>query len=203
MVGACTLPVVLKSVCIYAGSLPGARPEYVEGAAAFARLLAEQGIGVVYGGGRAGLMGAVADAANAAGGHVTGVIPRQLVEREVAHEGLDDLRVVSSMHERKALMAELSDAFVAVPGGIGTWEELIEVFTWAQLGMHRKPVAVLDLAGYYEPLVAFFDHATSEGFLRERTRSMLLVDSDPAGLLEQLRAYEPPDLPRWIDERAS
>jgi uncharacterized protein (TIGR00730 family) len=193
----------VRTVCIYAGSLAGARPEYRDGAEAFARLLADEGIGIVYGGGRAGLMGAIADAARSRGGTVTGVIPRQLVEREVAHEGLDDLRVVASMHERKALMAELSDAFVALPGGIGTLEELVEVFTWAQLGMHRKPVALLDLAGYYEGLVSFFDHATSEGFLRPRTREMLLVDGDPAGLLARLRAHEPPDVRRWIDLEAT
>jgi uncharacterized protein (TIGR00730 family) len=193
----------LRTVCIYAGSLVGARPEYRAGAEHLARVLARQGIGIVYGGGRAGLMGAIADAARAEGGRVTGVIPRQLVEREIAHEGLDDLRVVSSMHERKALMAELADAFVAVPGGIGTLEELIEVYTWAQLGMHAKPVALLDVAGYYHGLIEFFDHATAEGFLRSKTRSMLLVEPDPERLLEQLRAYEPPDVPHWIDERAT
>ena len=140
----------MRSVCIYAGSLAGSRPEYAEGAAAFARLLARNDIGIVYGGGRAGLMGVIADAALEEGGKVTGIIPAQLVEREVAHEQLEDLRVVASMHERKALMAELADAFVAVPGGIGTLEELIEVFTWAQLGMHRNPVALFNLAGYYD-----------------------------------------------------
>ena len=193
----------MRNVCLYAGSLAGSRPEYAEGAAAFARLLAREGIGIVYGGGRAGLMGVIADAAQEEGGHVTGIIPKQLQAREVAHEGLDDLRVVGSMHERKALMAELSDAFVAVPGGIGTLEELVEVFTWAQLGMHRHPVALLDVAGYYRGLVDFFDHALAEGFLRPRTRQMLLVDDDPAGLLARLRAYEPPDVPRWIDERST
>ena len=193
----------MRTVCIYAGSLDGARPEYRQGAEAFARLLAGEGIGIVYGGGRAGLMGAIADAARAAGGRVTGVIPRQLVEREVAHEDLDDLRIVSSMHERKALMAELSDAFVAVPGGIGTLEELVEVFTWAQLGMHAKPVALLDLDGYYRGLVEFFDHATAEGFLRPATREMLVVAEDPAELLERLRTYEPPHVPQWIDVRGT
>jgi uncharacterized protein (TIGR00730 family) len=189
----------LRTVCIYAGSLPGARPEYRRGAEAFARLLASQDIGIVYGGGRAGLMGAIADAALAAGGRVTGIIPEPLVVREVAHEGLEDLRVVGSMHERKALMAELSDAFVAVPGGIGTLEELIEVYTWAQLGVHAKPVALLDLAGYYEGLVAFFDHALAEGFLREQTRSMLLVEDGPEALLERLRAYAPPrGIAHWL-----
>jgi uncharacterized protein (TIGR00730 family) len=196
-------PGLLKTVCIYAGSMEGARPEYRAGAAQFARLLASDGIGVVYGGGRAGLMGAVADAAREAGGRVTGVIPRQLVDREVAHQDLDDLRVVSSMHERKALMAELADAFVAIPGGIGTLEELVEVFTWAQLGMHRKPVALLDLGGYYRGLVSFFDHATAEGFLRPATREMLLVEDDPATMIERLRAYEPPHVAQWIDQRGT
>lgn len=193
----------LRTVCLYAGSLSGARPDYRLGAERLATLLAEQGIGVVYGGGRAGLMGALADAALAAGGHVTGVIPAQLVEREVAHEGLPDLRVVGSMHERKALMAELSDAFVAVPGGIGTLEELIEVFTWAQLGVHRSPVALLNVAGYYDGLIAFFDHAAQEGFLRARTREMLVVEAEPERLIERLRAFTAPDVPQWIDRSAS
>jgi uncharacterized protein (TIGR00730 family) len=193
----------VRSVCIYAGSLAGSRPEYAEGAAAFARLLAQQDIGIVYGGGRAGLMGVIADAARAEGGRVTGIIPEQLVDREVAHESLDDLRVVSSMHERKALMAELSDAFVAVPGGIGTLEELVEMFTWAQLGMHRDPVALLNLAGYYDGLVGFFDHATEQGFLRPRTRAALVVEDGPEALLQALRDYEPLDTPRWIDGRAT
>jgi uncharacterized protein (TIGR00730 family) len=193
----------LKTVCIYAGSLEGARPEYRAGAEAFARLLARAGIGIVYGGGRAGLMGAIADAARAEGGTVTGVIPRQLVEREVAHQDLEDLRIVNSMHERKALMAELADAFVAVPGGVGTWEEIIEVFTWAQLGVHRKPVALLDLAGYYRGLVAFFDHAMAEGFLRPTSRGLLLVEPDPLRMIERLQAYRAPELPRWLDERGT
>jgi uncharacterized protein (TIGR00730 family) len=196
-------PGLLDTVCIYAGSLDGARSEYRAGAEEFARLLASDGVGVVYGGGRAGLMGAIADAAREAGGKVTGVIPRQLVEREVAHQDLDDLRVVNSMHERKALMAELADAFVAVPGGIGTLEELVEVFTWAQLGMHRKPVALLDLGGYYRGLVEFFDHAETEGFLRTTTRQMLVVDDDPARLIERLREYEPPHVAQWIDQRGT
>jgi uncharacterized protein (TIGR00730 family) len=193
----------LRSVCLYAGSLDGVRPSYRAGAEALARHLAVSGIGIVYGGGRAGLMGAIADAALDAGGHVTGVIPAQLQEREVAHQGLPDLRVVGSMHERKALMAELSDAFVAVPGGIGTLEELVEVFTWAQLGVHRCPVALLDVDGYYDGLIAFLDHATAEGFLRERTRARLLVDDDPVRLVERMAAYEAPDSPRWIDREAS
>ncbi len=193
----------IRTVCLYAGSQAGARPAYAEGAERLARLLAREGIGIVYGGGRAGLMGVLADAATEAGGRVTGIIPEQLQARELAHEGLEDLRIVRSMHERKALMAELSDAFVAVPGGIGTLEEIVEVFTWAQLGMHGKPVALLDLDGYYEGLVAFFDHAVDEGFLRPTTRSMLLVEPDPEALLERLRAHEPPEVPRWIEPGAA
>ena len=193
------VPGLLRTVCIYAGSLEGARPDYRAGVEEFARLLARERVGIVYGGGHAGLMGALADASRDEGGRVTGVIPRQLVEREAAHQDLDDLRVVNSMHERKALMAELADAFVAVPGGIGTLEELVEMFTWAQLGMHRKPVALLDLGGYYRGLVEFFDHATAEGFLRPATRKLLVVEPDPARLVERLRTYEPPHLPQWID----
>ena len=193
----------VRTVCVYAGSQAGARPTYAEGAARFARRLAAEGVGVVYGGGRAGLMGVVADAALEAGGRVTGIIPEQLEARELAHPGLDDLRVVRSMHERKALMAELSDAFVAVPGGIGTLEELVEVFTWAQLGMHGKPVALLDLDGYYAGLAAFFDHAVDEGFLRPATRAMLLVEEDPDVLLDRLRAHEPPDVPQWLEPGAA
>jgi len=194
---------LLHTVCIYAGSLDGARPEYRAGAEDFARLLARAGIGVVYGGGRMGLMGAVADAARAEGGKVTGVIPSQLVDREVAHEDLDDLRVVASMHERKALMAELSDAFVAVPGGIGTLEELVVVFTWAQLGMNASPVALFNLVGYYDGLVDFFDHATEEGFIRPATRASLVVEREPEALLQALRDFEPLAVPRWIDGRAT
>ena len=193
----------IRTVCLYAGSQAGARPAYAEGAERLARLLAAEGIGIVYGGGRAGLMGVLADAATEAGGRVTGIIPEQLQARELAHEGLEDLRIVRSMHERKALMAELSDAFVAVPGGIGTLEEIVEIFTWAQLGMHGKPVALLDLDGYYEGLVAFFDHAVDEGFLRPTTRSMLLVEPDPHALLERLRAHEPPEVPRWMEPGAA
>ena len=154
---------------------------------------------MVYGGGRVGLMGAVADGALAAGGAVTGIIPEALRDRELAHAGLTELRVVASMHERKALMAELSDAFIALPGGIGTLEELVEVFTWSQLGLHRKPVALLDVAGYYGGLIAFFDHAVEEGFLPPASRAMLLVASEPAELLDRLAAWRPPDVPRVLE----
>src|SRR3954449_8956299 len=156
----------LRRVCVYAGSSAGARPVYAHAARELGALLAARGIGVVYGGGKVGLMGALADAAMAAGGEVTGVIPRALLEREVGHRGVTSLRVVESMHQRKALMADLADAFVALPGGIGTLEELFEVFTWAHLGIHRKPLGVLDVARFYGPLEAMLDHAVEQGFLR-------------------------------------
>ncbi|HEX4932615.1 MAG TPA: TIGR00730 family Rossman fold protein [Gemmatimonadaceae bacterium] len=181
-------------VCVFCGSSPGARPEYAAAAAALGTRLAQRGMGLVYGGARVGLMGAVADAALAAGGEVIGVIPRALVEREVAHSGLADLRVVSSMHERKATMADLSDAFVALPGGIGTFEELFEVWTWGQLGLHAKPVALLDSGGYYAPLVAFLDHAVEERFIRPGHRAALLVERDIDALLDRLATWTP--LPR-------
>jgi len=171
-------------VCVFCGSSLGARPEYADAARTFGRLLGEQGVGLVYGGARAGLMGVVADAALAAGGEAIGVIPRSLVDREIAHTGLSQLRVVSSMHERKATMAELSDAFVALPGGLGTLEELFEVWTWAQLGIHRKPIALLDVNDFYMPLTAFLDHAVDEGFIKTPNRSALIVKADPDGLLD-------------------
>lgn len=165
--------VSLQRVCVFCGSASGARPEYAESARKLGTALAERGIGVVYGGASVGLMGAVADAALAAGGEAIGVIPQALVDREVAHEGLTDLRVVGSMHERKALMAELSDAFVALPGGMGTLEELFEIFTWRQLGLHAKPIWLLDVAGYWAGLEAFLGHAEAEGFLRAGHRAAL------------------------------
>ncbi len=189
----------IRRVCVYCGSSAGARPGYDAAARALGTLLAREGIGLVFGGGRVGLMGAVADAVLAAGGAVTGVIPLALARREVAHEGLTDLRIVGSMHERKALMASLADAFVALPGGLGTLEELAEALTWAQLGVHRKPCALLDVEGYYRPLTAFFDHAAAEGFVRPEHRALLVVEREPAALLARLRAWAPPDLPRWID----
>jgi uncharacterized protein (TIGR00730 family) len=185
-------------VCVFCGSSPGSRPEYVEAARTLGKALAERGVGLVYGGARVGLMGALADAALASGGEVTGVIPRALSEREVAHTGLADLRVVGSMHERKALMSELADAFVALPGGIGTLEELFEVWTWAQLGLHRKPVALLDVAGYYRPLARFLDSAVEARFVRAQHRAMLLVEESAPALLERLAAYRPPSVEKWI-----
>ena len=189
----------LSSICVFCGSNGGADPAYLAAAEAVGTGLAQRGIRVVYGGGRVGMMGAVADAARRAGGEVVGVIPQQIFDLEIGHTGLDDLRVVGSMHERKALMAELSDAFVALPGGIGTLEELFEVYTWAQLGIHAKPLALLDVAGYYRPLAAFLDHAVAQRFLRPETREMLAVADDFDGLLQTLERWQPAPMHKWID----
>ena len=190
----------MDRICVFCGASPGARPEYRAATADLARLLAADGIGVVYGGGGVGLMGALADAVLAEGGEITGVIPRSLLDREIAHRDVEDMRVVASMHERKALMAELSDAFVALPGGIGTLEELFEVYTWAQLGLHQKPCALLNVAGYYDAVAAFLMHAVEERFLRDETRELLMVEDEAAPLLERLSAFEPrAAVPKWID----
>ncbi len=162
------------------------------------RLLAERGITVVYGGGRTGLMGALADSALAAGGEVIGVMPHALVEREVAHHGLTSLQIVDSMHERKAMLAEMADAFIALPGGLGTLEELFETWTWAQLGVHRKPVALLDVESYWRPLVQFMGHVEAEGFLRGRPSDWLVVEPEPNALLDALHTFEPPQVRRWM-----
>jgi uncharacterized protein (TIGR00730 family) len=191
--------VTLERVCVYAGSNVGARPSYREAAVGLAHTLVTAGIGIVYGGGAVGLMGALADAALDLGGAVTGVIPRTLLGREVAHAGLADLRVVASMHERKALMADLADAFVALPGGYGTLEELVEVLTWTQLGLHRKPCAVLNVDGYYDGLLAFLDHAVGERFLAARDRELLVVAERPPQLLARLREFEAPRATKWLD----
>lgn len=189
----------MRRVCVYAGSNPGSDPAYAQAAGALATLLAERGMGLVYGGGNVGLMRVLADAALAAGGETIGVMPRALLDREIGHRGLTELRVVDSMHERKALMAELSDAFVAVPGGIGTLEELIEVYTWSQLGLHRKASGVLNVRGYYDGLATFLDHAVAEGFLRPQHRAVLTVAEDPAELLDRLAAWEPPSVGKWLE----
>ncbi|MBS7811632.1 LOG family protein [Roseococcus pinisoli] len=193
----------MKRICVFSGSSPGQVPEYREAAQALGTLLAQQNIGLVYGGAAVGLMGAVADAAQAAGGEVIGVIPHALVDREVAHTGLKDLRIVSSMHERKALMAELSDAFIALPGGIGTFEEIFEVWTWTKLGSHAKPCALLNVHGFYDSLLTFLDHVVAEGFLAPVHREMLLVADRADTLLDRLSTYRVPSQPKWIgrDER--
>ncbi|MEE4300077.1 MAG: TIGR00730 family Rossman fold protein [Pseudomonadales bacterium] len=189
----------LRSLCVYCGSSPGRLPAYVEAADAFGRLLATRGIRLVYGGGRTGLMGAVADGALAAGGEVLGIIPRGLVEKEVGHTGLTERQVVDSMHERKQRMADASDAFVALPGGIGTLEELIEVYTWSQLGFQDKPCGVLDVQGFYAPLEHFLDHMVDHRFLKQAHRATLFVEDDAARLLARLAAYEPSAGGKWMD----
>ena len=181
----------IRRVCVYCGSRPGARPAYAEAARALGTLLAEAGVGLVTGGGRVGLMGAVADAVLAAGGEAVGVIPQALLDREVGHEAMSRLDVVQTMHERKARMATLADAFVALPGGLGTLEEMVEALTWAQLGLHDKPCGLLDVDGYYAPFVAFVDHAVAEGFVGVDARAALVVERDPAVLLDRLLAAPP------------
>ena len=178
----------MKSLCVFCGSSPGKRPAYAELAVRTGELIARSGLTLVYGGGRVGLMGALADAALGAGGRVVGVIPQMLIDREVGHAGLSQLHVVRTMSERKLLMGDLADAFLALPGGIGTMDELFEAWTWTQLGLHRKPCALLNLDGYYDPLLAFLDHAVDEGFLEPRYRAALLVASELESALELLAA---------------
>lgn len=190
----------MKSICIFCGSSPGNRSVYAEAARLTGRTLARRGFRVVYGGGSVGLMGEVADAALAEGGEVIGVIPTGLNDKERAHSGLTELHVVSSMHERKAMMAELADGFMALPGGMGTLEEFAEIFTWAQLGIHTKPCGLLNVDGYYDPLIAYFDHAVHEEFLWQEHRDIILTGDSPEGLIDKLRAYEPPAVKQWIDE---
>lgn len=182
----------MKRLCVFAGSSSGADPRYAEAARRLGELLAARGVGVVYGGASIGLMGALADAALAGGGEVIGVMPRALVEKEIAHPRLSDLRVVDDMHARKAMMASLADGFVALPGGAGTLEELFEVWTWAQLGFHAKPCGLLDAGGYYSALTVFLDHMVREGFIHPTHRAMLTISDDPRQLLDRFAAYVPP-----------
>lgn len=191
------MPSELKAVCVYCGSSPGLKPEYSRVACAFGAFLAGQGIVTVYGGGNVGLMGAVADGALSVNGQVVGVIPRALMEKELAHAGLTELIVVESMHERKLEMARRADAFVALPGGIGTLEEIFEVFTWTQLGFHLKPCAFLNVAGFYTPLIAFLEQVVAQGFLKTEHLSSVVVDDDMARLVTRLAAYEHVDYAKW------
>jgi uncharacterized protein (TIGR00730 family) len=190
---------VMQRVCVFCGSSFGTRPAYVEAAQDVGRLLSKRGIGLVYGGSKLGLMGALANACLDQGGRVIGVMPRALVAKEIAHHGLTELRVVESMHERKALMADLADAFIALPGGYGTWEEFCEVLTWSQLGLQRKPCALLNVNGYYDPLLAMTDRAVDEGFLRDVHRGLLIADTNPTRLLDRLGSYTVPVVAKWID----
>jgi uncharacterized protein (TIGR00730 family) len=189
----------VRSICVFSGSNLGAQPEYAAAARALGRHLAGRGLRVVYGGAGVGLMAVMADAALGAGGEVIGVIPQHLVDHEGPLDGLSELRVTSSMHERKATMAELSDGFVALPGGFGTLEEFAEVLTWSQLGLQSKPCGLLDVAGYYDSLLAFFDHAVAEGFVRAEHREMVLADTEPGRLLDAMERWTPPKVDKWLD----
>lgn len=188
----------LGAVCVFCGSSPGAEPAYMEAARAFGATLARRGMALVYGGARAGLMGALADAALDDGARVTGIIPQALWAREIGHTGLSELLVVDTMHERKALMAARADAFVALPGGAGTLEELFEAWTWAQLGIHDKPVGLLNVGGFYDPLLAMLDHMVEQRFVRPAHRAMVLVDEDADRLLARLAQYRAPNVPKWM-----
>lgn len=191
----------MRRLCVFCGSSVGANPAYADAARAMGELLARRGIGLVYGGGNVGLMGVVADAVMAHRGEVIGVIPQSLADREVAHTGITELRVVDSMHARKAMMAELSDGFVAMPGGVGTFEEFFEVVTWTQLGLHRKPCGLLNVAGFYTPLAAFIDQAVTEGFIKPIHRAAIVVDDDAERLLQTLAKIQLPSVPKWIGRK--
>jgi uncharacterized protein (TIGR00730 family) len=189
----------MTRVCVYCGSNSGSQPDYTEAAEDLARALVKRNIELVYGGASVGTMGVLANTVLAEGGHVIGIIPQALVDREVAHTGLSELRVVTSMHERKTLMAELSDGFIALPGGLGTLEELFEVLTWAQLGLHQKPCGLLNIRGYYRSLIDFLDHAMGEEFIKAAHRAMLLVEEQPDRLLERFERYNAPRVAKWVD----
>jgi uncharacterized protein (TIGR00730 family) len=188
----------LKSLCVFCGSSAGVAPRHADAARDMGAALARADVGLVYGGGAVGLMGIVADSVMAAGGTVIGVIPKALADLEVAHHGLTRLHIVSSMHERKAMMADLSDGFIAMAGGIGTLEELFEIWTWGQLGDHQKPVAMLNVGGFYDPLIGFLDTVVDAGFFRPQHRAMLVVDDEPARLIDRMRDYRPPHIGKWI-----
>lgn len=191
----------MKRICVYCGSNPGQHPEYKEMANLLARQLVLHNIGLVYGGASVGIMGTLADTVLRNGGEVIGIMPQALVEKEVSHSSLTELRVVGSMHERKALMAELSDGFIALPGGLGTLEELFETLTWSQLGFHKKPCGLLNTRDYFKHLSSFLDHAVAEGFIGKIHRNMLLVENDPKDLLQKMFSYCPPIVDKWTDKK--
>lgn len=191
---------VMKSICVYCGSSPGRQEAYSDAARGLAKSLVERNIRLVYGGAGIGIMGLLADTVLQLGGQAVGVIPEALVRREVAHKHLTELHVTQSMHERKMLMAELSDGFIALPGGIGTLEELFEIWTWAQLGLHGKPCGLLNIAGYFDALAAFLDHAEAEQFIRRSHHSMLMVEHDPEILLDRFGGYQPPAVTQWVEK---
>jgi uncharacterized protein (TIGR00730 family) len=191
--------IIMKRICVFCGSSPGARPEYRTAAINLGEALVARGLGLVYGGANIGLMGVLAHSVMSAGGEVIGVIPQSMVKRELAFTGVSDLRVTGSMHERKAVMADLSDGFIAMPGGLGTLEELFEILTWTQLGIHHKPAGVLNVEGYFDALLAFLDYAVAERFIKDEYRSMLIVDRDPNQLLDHFASYVPPKVEKWLD----
>ncbi|MGE6833472.1 TIGR00730 family Rossman fold protein [Priestia megaterium] len=193
----------MKRIAVFCGSSNGASDLYIQGAKDLGKELAKRNISLVYGGASVGVMGAVADAVLEAGGHVIGVMPTFLEEREISHKNLSELIVVESMHERKAKMAELVDGFITLPGGPGTLEEFFEIFTWAQLGLHQKPCGLLNINDYYTPLISLFNHMTQEQFLQEKYRSMALVDTEPHGLLNQFNTYQPPSVKTYITKAQS
>lgn len=188
----------MNRICVYLGSSPGARPEYTVAAEHLAQRLAARGLGLVYGGAQVGTMGVIADAVTAAGGEVIGVLPESMQTKEIAHTGITELHVVASMHERKMMMMDLADGFIVLPGGSGTLEELFETYTWLQLGLHRKPIGLLDVADYWSKLIMFLDHMVEEGFVRREQADLLLVDDDADRLLDRFQAWTPPPLPRWL-----
>lgn len=188
----------MKNICVYCGSSPGRLDVYADGARALAQALVARDLGLVYGGASIGLMGLVADTVLQLGGRAVGVIPHALARKEVAHHGLTELHITQSMHERKTLMAELSDGFIAMPGGIGTFEEIFEIWTWAQLGIHAKPCGLLNVAGYFDALTMFLDHATQEQFLKPQHRAVLIVEQEPVALLDRFASYQPPSVQKWL-----
>jgi uncharacterized protein (TIGR00730 family) len=188
----------MQRLCIYCGSSSGASPLYTAAAHQLGQAMVRRNLGLVYGGASIGIMGTVADAVLAHGGEVIGVLPQALAHKEVAHPKLTELRIVNSMHERKAMMAELADGFIALPGGLGTLEELFEILTWAQLGMHQKPCGILNINQYYLHLLQFIEHAFAEQFIQTKYRGLLLVDDNPLTLLDKLQTYQPPVIKRWL-----
>ncbi|MFZ6648298.1 TIGR00730 family Rossman fold protein [Undibacterium sp. TJN25] len=191
----------MKSICVYCGSSAGSSAVYTEGAQALAKQFVDHDIALVYGGGKVGLMGVIADEVLRLGGKATGVIPKALMDKEVGHTGLTKLHVVKDMHERKAMMADLSDGFIAMPGGVGTLEELFEVFTWAQLGFHTKPIGLLNVAGFYDSLVAFLNHTVQSKFLKAEHLAMLFNEADPAKLVQDFRQYQPVLVDKWLKKQ--
>jgi uncharacterized protein (TIGR00730 family) len=192
---------VIQALCVFCGANYGKRPSYREAALRVGEALAQRGITLVYGGGNVGLMGALADACLGARGRVVGVIPRALAEKEIAHRNISEMHVVGSMHERKALMADLADAFLTLPGGFGTWDEFCEALTWSQLGLQKKACAFLNIEGYYDALLAMAERAAEDGFIRAEHRELLLVDTEPERIIDRLQTYEVPYVPKWVDRK--